>query len=83
VFGVSRLIVSSKGHFSFALRNSLVCFLFLLSLKVLVGLSLFGIDDLIFFSLSSEFFLESEPHVFFQVFVFALLKTLKIKVLEY
>jgi hypothetical protein len=32
---------------------------------------LFDIDDLIFFSLSSKFFLESEPLVFFQVFVFA------------
>jgi len=41
VLGVSHLLVGSKEHFSFALRNSLVCFLFLLSLKVLVGLFLF------------------------------------------
>jgi hypothetical protein len=38
VLCVSHLLGGSKGHFSFALRNSLVFFLFLLLLKVLVGL---------------------------------------------
>jgi hypothetical protein len=38
VICVSHLLGGSKEHFSFALSNSLVCFLFLLSLKVLVWL---------------------------------------------
>jgi len=45
---------------------------------------LFDIDDLIFFSLSSKFFLESEPFVFFQVFCFCFYcKALKIKIVEF
>ena len=45
---------------------------------------LFDIDGLIFFSLSSKFFLESEPFVFFQVFVFAFIaKLLKIKIVAF
>jgi hypothetical protein len=38
VLCVSHFLGGSKEHFSFALRNSLVCFLFLLSLKELIGL---------------------------------------------
>ena len=45
---------------------------------------LFDIDGLIFFSLLSKFFLESEPFVFFQVFCFCFYcKTLKINIVEF
>ena len=68
-----------KEQFSFILRDSLVCFVFLLSLKVLVGVFIDCSILMVWFSFSllSKFFLESELFVFFQVFfVFAFIAKL-------
>ena len=65
------MICVSKGKFSFVLRDSLVFFVFLLSLKVLVGLSFDYLVLTIWFSFSVIWVLLGKwTFVFFQVLFF-------------
>jgi hypothetical protein len=68
VFGVSLVLVGSKGHFFICIEKLLGLLLFLLLLKVLDWVVCLGLDNLVLFSHSSKLFLESELHVFFQYF---------------
>jgi hypothetical protein len=71
-----------KDNFFIYIEKLLGFLLFLLSLKVLAWVVCLSLYNLIFFSHYSEFFLESELHVFFQFLFFPFARTLKIKVLR-
>jgi hypothetical protein len=71
-----------KDKFFIYIEKLLGLLLFLLSLKVLAWVVCLSLYNLVFFSHYSEFFLESELHVFFQVLFLPFARTLKIKVLR-
>jgi uncharacterized membrane protein len=71
------VLFGSKGQFVICIEKLLGLLLFLLSLKVLAWVVCLSHYNLVFFSHYSEFFLESELHVFFQVFVFAFCENIK------
>ena len=73
------MLVGSKGKFFIYIEKLLGLLLFLLSLKVLDWVVCLGLYNLVFFSHSLEFFLESELFVFFQDLCFTFETPLKIK----
>jgi hypothetical protein len=80
VFGVSLVLFGSKGQFFICKLLGLL--LFFLSLKVLAWVVCLSLYNLVLFSHYSEFFLESELHVFFQILFLLFARTLKIKFLR-